>query len=243
MNEKFRIRAKRNDRIAKWVITLGGMLVIFSVIFILVLIANTTLPLFKAPRAEIFAKFPLPRDISQKVLAIGIDEYLETGFFIDRDGVFNFFETQQGLATDQLASNAPGNAGTLISIERFGRMQFGLFWDDGTLTLERVVFKPFFDELNDNRRTIEHTLHRDANFPATEAGMPLRSIGRIAEDGRKTRVDLLEGGQIHILQITVTETLFGDEAEEIIVETLGPLPHSAWSWVITRSPSVMRKAR
>ena len=32
MNEKFRLRAKRNDRLAKWVITFGGMLVIFSVI-------------------------------------------------------------------------------------------------------------------------------------------------------------------------------------------------------------------
>ncbi|MEN8686949.1 MAG: ABC transporter permease subunit [Desulfuromonadales bacterium] len=220
MNEKFRIRAKRNDRIAKWVITLGGMLVIFSVIFILVLIANTTLPLFKAPQAEIFAKFPLPRNASQEVLALGVDEYLETGFFVDRDGVFNFFENQQGLATDQLASSLPDNTGGLISIENFGRMQFGLFWADGTLSLERVVFKPFFDEQNDNRRTIEHTLHRDAIFPPPEAGMPLRSIGRIGDEGRKTRVDLMKGGQIHILQVAITETLFGDEEEELFTETL-----------------------
>jgi len=173
MNEKFRISAKRNDRIAKWVITLGGMLVIFSVIFILVLILNTTLPLFKTPQAEIFAKFPLPRDASQEVLALGIDEYLETGFFIDSDGVFNFFENQHGLATDQIPGDVPGNADQLISIEKFGRMQFGLFWADGSLTLERVAFKPFFDEENGNRRTIEHTVHRDAIFLPEGSGRPL----------------------------------------------------------------------
>jgi phosphate transport system permease protein len=110
MNEKFRLRAKRNDRAAKWVISLGGMLVILSVVLILVLIASTTLPLFQSPQAEVFAKFPLPKEPAQEVLALGVDEYLETGFFIDRDGVFNFFETQQGLASDQLEAKPSGEA-------------------------------------------------------------------------------------------------------------------------------------
>ncbi|MBW2473891.1 MAG: ABC transporter permease subunit [Deltaproteobacteria bacterium] len=214
MNEKFRLRAKRNDRIAKWVITFGGMLVIFSVIFILVLIASTTLPLFKAPKAEIFAKFTLPKEPAQEILALGIDEYLETGFFVDRDGVFNFFETQQGLATDQLLAMPPDEDSELLSIEKFGRMQFGLFWNDGTLTLERVDFKPFFDAEQDNHRTILHTLKRDALFPPTSETAPEISIGRIGEEGRKTRIDLMKNGQILVQQIVVTETLFGDEEEE-----------------------------
>jgi len=107
MNEKFRIRAKRNDRIARWVITLGGMMIIFSVIFILLLIADTARPLFNAPQAEIFAKFPLSKEPTQQVLGIGVDEYLETGFFIDDEGVFNFFENQQGLATDDYQAPPP----------------------------------------------------------------------------------------------------------------------------------------
>jgi phosphate transport system permease protein len=222
MNEKFRIRAKRNDRIARWVITFGGMLVIFSVIFILVLIANTALPLFKKPTADIFAKFPLPRKPAQEILAIGVDDYLETGFFVDAEGVFNFFETKQGSATDQLSATAPDGANRVRRIEPFGRMQFCLFWDDGTVTLERVVFKPSFDEEKDNRRTIKHTLQRDATFPPELAQPPELSIGRVAEGGRRTRLDLFTDGKIRIEQLVVTESLFGDLEEERFTEVLDP---------------------
>ena len=220
MIEKFRIRAKRNDRIAKWVITLGGMLVIFSVVFILVLIVNTALPLFKKPQADIFSKFLLPKDPAQEVLGLGVDEYLETGFFIDREGVFNFFETQQGLATDQLEATPAGEATALLQAENFGRMQYSLLWDDGSLTLERVAFKPFFDEAQGNRRTIEHTLKRDAEFPPGEHGVPQQAMGRIAEDGRKTRVDLFSDGQLLVSQVAVTESLLGETAEESFSELI-----------------------
>lgn len=220
MNEKFRIRAKRNDRIARWMITLGGMLVICSVVLILVLIAGTALPLFKTPQAEIFAKFPLPKEPTQEVLALGVDEYLETGFFIDRQGRFNFFENQQGLATDQMATQPPGPENKVLQIESFGYMQFGLLWDDGSLSLERVIYKPFFDEDRGNRRTIEHTLKRDALFPATTTGLPVQSMGRVAEGGRKTRVDLLTDGQLLISQVAVSESLFGDPEEEFFSESV-----------------------
>lgn len=220
MNEKFRIRAKRNDRIAKWVITLGGMLVILSVVLILVLIANTSLPLFQSPQAEIFAKFRLSGVDQQDILAVGVDEYLETGFFADRSGIFHFFETQQGLETDQIIVSPPHDNAKLLSIENYGRLQFGLLWEDGSLTLERVAFKPFFDENDNNRRTILHELHRDAEFSAAEGGMPIVSLGRIAEEGRRTRTDLLADGQIRITQVAVTESLFGDQEEELFSETL-----------------------
>ena len=55
MNPVFRKKIKRNDRIAYWVITVGGMAIIFSVIFILVLIAKVSLPLFFSPDAELHA--------------------------------------------------------------------------------------------------------------------------------------------------------------------------------------------
>ncbi len=46
-------RAKRRDRVARWVITLGGVTVIASVIAILALIVGVTLPLFQPPRANV----------------------------------------------------------------------------------------------------------------------------------------------------------------------------------------------
>ena len=47
-------RVKRRDRIARWLITAGGLAVIASVLFILFLIVRVTLPLFQAPRSYNF---------------------------------------------------------------------------------------------------------------------------------------------------------------------------------------------
>ncbi len=107
MNELFRRKAKRNDRIARWVITLTGLAVIFSVILILVLITKVTLPLFQKPEATIFAKFKVSDSVADaKVLALGIDDYLETGYLLDATGRLHFFETLHGTETDtvQLAT-------------------------------------------------------------------------------------------------------------------------------------------
>jgi phosphate transport system permease protein len=218
MNEKFRIRAKRNDRIAKWFITLGGMLVIFSVVFILFLIANTALPLFESPEADIYATFPLPAGSVEEVMALGVDEYLESGFTVDRDGGFNFFETVQGGALDRLTATPPKPNSRLLRADQFGQMQYALLWDDGSLSLEKITFQPTFDESDNNRRTISHRLSRDALFPPPEQGMPLLSQGRIAEAGRKTRVDLLSDRRIMVTQIELTESLFGDEEEELFLQ-------------------------
>ena len=220
MSEKFRIRAKRNDRVARWVITTGGMMIIFSVIFILLLIADTARPLFQPPQAEIFAKFPLPKEPTQQVLGLGIDEYLETAFFIDEEGVFNFFENQQGLPMDSYSAPPPKAGAFVLQVESFGRLQYGLLWDDGTLTIESVTFRTFFDELNNNKRAILHNVARAAEFPPTEFGLPLRSLGRLGNEGRQSRVDLFPQGRLLIQQKVVTESLFGDAEETLFSELI-----------------------
>ncbi len=220
MNEKFRLRAKRNDRIARWVITLGGMLVILSVIFILLQIASVALPLFKSPDAEILAKFPLPEATEGDVLAMGVDEYLETGFYLDHSGVFRFFETRNGKLTDQTQPAKPTGADHLVAVEPYGKLQFGLLWDDGTLTLQQVIFQPFFDEHDNNRRTIRHQVMTQGSFPAGSAAEILRSVARISDEDQRTRVDLLTDNRLLVTQTVLTESLFGDAEAETFTEEI-----------------------
>ena len=220
MNEKFRMRAKRNDRIARWVITLGGMLVILSVVFILLQIAGVALPLFQKPQAKVFAKFPLPEDIQGEVLALGVDEYLETGFYLDRSGTFHFFTTRDGRVTDQFRPAPPPAADQLQSVEAHGHQEFGLLWDDGTLALHQVVFQPFFDEEDDNRRSIRHRVDKIASLPPPAEIQTWRTMGRVADDDRQTRIDFLPNHKILISQTVVSESLFGDLEEELFSETV-----------------------
>ena len=67
-------KAKRRDRLARWVITLGGVTVIASVAAILAMIASVTVPLFRQARAEAVCTCRLPDRIAVKdVLGLGIE--------------------------------------------------------------------------------------------------------------------------------------------------------------------------
>ncbi len=192
------------------------MLVIFSVVFILLQIANVTLPLFRGAEEELYAKFPLPGvSRTEEVRAIGIDEYLETGYYLDANGRFHFFETQQGAAIDVYAAPPPGNAAQpLRAVDAHGRLQYGLLWADGSLTIETVGFRPTFDAGDGNRRTIKHTVQRQATFAPPDTGTAVRSLARLSEDGRGTRIDLLDNGRLTVTQRITTETLSGEVSEQ-----------------------------
>jgi phosphate transport system permease protein len=53
-------KAKRRDTLARWIITLGGITIIVSVIAILALIVGVTVPLFRTPRANVICTCRLP---------------------------------------------------------------------------------------------------------------------------------------------------------------------------------------
>jgi len=224
MNDKFIRRAKRNDRAASWVITLGGLLVIFSVIFILMLIVKVALPLFEDPSIELYAKIALPTTES-KVLAVGVDPYLETGFELRDDGILDFFDIQTGNPIDQLRLTAPVGDATIQAIEQTGRISYSILWSDGSATLDEVVFKPFYDEHDNNRRSIRHSLERQAEFPPDESGGAtiIRSLVRESSEGRLTRIDQMADQRLRVSQIDVTENFLGEREEESFFEIIDGL--------------------
>ena len=218
MNERFRRRAKRNDRIARWVISCGGMLVIFSVVFILLLIANVTLPLFRSPAADLYAKLQLP---DGAVMAIGIDDYLENGFYLDGDGRFHFIETVHGGDVGSHLATHPTNPEiALHAVEKGADRQFALLWADGHLTLERVAFRPVFDGDDNNRRSIRFSVERLAVCPPSGPELPARSLARIDDDGRLSRIDLRQDGRLIVTQLVRSENFLGETTEQSFVEEL-----------------------
>ena len=92
MNPAFLKKIKRNDRLARWVITGGGMAIISSVILILVLIAKVSLPLFFSADAKLYSRVE-PSHQGQ-ILAVGMDEYLETGYSLNEHGELIFLESR-----------------------------------------------------------------------------------------------------------------------------------------------------
>ena len=84
MQTRFATRAKRIDRAATWIITASGLVIVGSVVGILLLIVNVALPLLFPPNAARIQRFsPAWLSDPRAVLAIGSDEYLETGYVLE----------------------------------------------------------------------------------------------------------------------------------------------------------------
>lgn len=178
MNPKFLKRVRRNDAIARWIIHLFGIGVIAMVILILVIIAGVALPLFLPSGEKSLAT--MSAQGSGETVAIGVDEYLESGYQLTDSGDFLFFKTgakqnedgrwildeaQSGTAIDTL--RAAGTDGkSLKAWARAGQDRFNLTWDDGSSMLVNVAFSPSFDASN-QVRTITHKLQLLAQKPAT----------------------------------------------------------------------------
>ncbi|NOY13505.1 MAG: ABC transporter permease subunit [Deltaproteobacteria bacterium] len=210
------------------------MLIIFSVILILVLIARVSLPLFLSPQAELYAT-NRPVDAAG-IKAVGMDEYLETGYFIDTAGEVRFFNIADGSELDRSRLTGPDGEQALVSVQSYGRLNHVLLWKDGSLTVEQVKFSPFFDLADNNRRRIVHQLVQRAAFPVPAAGRPLQALAlaRVNDDGRQTRVNLYPDNRLQLQIRAVTENLLGEEEvssaeHELEVNALGRITALALS--------------
>jgi phosphate transport system permease protein len=210
MNPVFLKKIKRNDRLARWFITAGGMVIISSVIFILVLILKVSLPLFFSPSAELFAKIERNPFAQQNILAVGMDEYLETGYTLDERGELSFFRIKDGHELDRVQLVSDSASSLVLSVESFGSLNHALLWDDGSVTVEQVKFKPAFDADNGNQRSITHQVERRALFAPSESGRIAQTLVRVDDEGDQTRVDLLDDDRLQLQQREVTENFLGE---------------------------------
>ena len=170
MNRKILKRIKRRDRIARYVITVGGMAIIFSVILILFLIARVTFPLFQGASTELVKQFPLfPSSQPANLVAAGLDDYREHPFVFSRDGVVRFYTPSAGSETRDVRIAPLVSGANILSVERFAGLSFGVLWDDGSQTLEQVRFTSRFDE--QGQRIQDQQIVRQASFPPPHGGM------------------------------------------------------------------------
>ncbi len=231
MDPRLLRRNKLYDMLARQVITVGGIAVIFSVIAILFLIVRVTIPLFKPASVEALHTLA-NHDLPENILALGLDDYRENAFTVDRQGQLRFQGLQKA-GIEYIIDLSSGSAKTLREIKEAGPNLYSLLWQDGSISLVTIDFRPSFDQ--DGKRTIVPFSEFISELPAPQAPSPVLSslVRQSAEEGMLLRVNLHADNSFSIWRRTQTEDLFGDETVTEINKTIDPYFESIKAFALT----------
>jgi len=222
-------RVKRHDRWARWVVTLGGAVVIVCVLAILVLILGTTLPLFYPARARLLGEAALPATLESGVLGLGIQSAANDSWLVadvvDSSGKFCFIDILSGRVIGEADVVPAGEAGsrvvpgkapprrTLLGATPDNQATFTLRWSDGAVSLVKVVAKT---EVGGKILKVpQFALETLATIPADKLGVPEQAVLRRTGDGSSRSAAVYNGKQIVVTR--QSEDLSGDKTETRIV--------------------------
>jgi len=227
LDSTFLKRIRRRERIAKWVIVSGGVIVIMSVLGILVQIASVALPLFYPPESDVIAELDLQAaSPASQVAAIGIDEFLETGYLMRRDGSLRFYGLEDGeVREERRLTGAEGSESGIRSIHRHRAGEYSIVWEDGSFSRDRFSSEPEF--LEGGERVIRHDHRRRLELPPfdSEPREIRSSVAELVEDGGFLRATLFTDGSLRLdLRVVVESFLKGPEERDFAFELTEDAP-------------------
>ncbi len=225
MAQFFIDKSRRNDRIAEVLIRIGGVLVIVSVVWILVMISRVALPLFYPASARIAATFRLPAAISAgRVLAVGAEENQKGAFILDESGTFHFLKVADGsLSASIRVPSTPTGAARIVSAEYIGKSAYNLLWDTGAITSVTVALASVKDPDGTVSLTHEVTAQEELSFAASNG--IVQSFARPIEGKGAVRIDRLAGDRLRINHQLIEKDLLGNEKRsDTGAEITDPLP-------------------
>lgn len=210
------------DYMARYVITLGGVAIILCILAILVFISLEVYPLWKGARAELTGKHDLgnyrpeltfapgnPRS-NYPVVAVGIEQYREIGFFITKSGLFEFIYLKDGKTVkSNPLEKIPGKELTSSSTGSDDQV-YALGTGDGLVLPVKVNFIVSFAQ--DGTRTIEPKVTEGE--PITVDTVPITHIAYKDSDGGRALSAVTADGKLVFLSEQVTTTLLGEESKE-----------------------------
>ena len=196
-------RVQRRDKAARWVVTLGGMAVIASVIAIVVLIAGTVLPLFQPARTRLITTLPLPasiapRDVAAVGVEMGLDEKkLLVAHLLGRDGTVTFLDLHTGAILQQVATRGEKGS-TVAAVECSRPGEYSLVWSDGTISLVEAAVAA--DPRSPRGKPV-CTVRVRATIPPEKGPLPVRAMVRAPKDKEETVTSAALLGDNHILLV------------------------------------------
>jgi phosphate transport system permease protein len=203
--------SRRNDRIAELVIRIGGVFVIVSVIWILVMISRVALPLFYPPSAKIAATVKLPAAITAaKIIAVGSEENQQGAFALDDTGTFHFLKVADGSISASIKAPVTPAGGTLVvSAEYIGKSAYNLLWDNGAITSVAIVLESSKD--SEGKSSLSHDVSSQENLTFPPSAGVVQSFARPIEGKGAVRIDRLAADRLRVTHQLLEKDLLGNE--------------------------------
>jgi phosphate transport system permease protein len=225
MKKKTLDTSRRNDRIAEVLIRIGGVAVIVSVVWILVMISRVALPLFYPASAKVSAALKIPAGIANgAVLAIGTEESQLAVFVLDQDGVFHFLKVADGSETAVVTVPVvPVGARKIVTAESTGKAAYNLLWDNGAVTSVTVALSA--SKASDGTVSVSHEVTAQDGLTFAPVGSVVQSFVRSLEGKGGVRIDRLTGDRIRIThQLIEKDLLENEKRSSSSAEILDSLP-------------------
>ena len=159
---------KVKNSLAKWMITLGGISVLFTLVLIFMYLLYVIKPIFESASVEEKTQFVINEQ--HKVLATGVDELQEVAYNITEQGTINFYQlvnSGQHKAGEKIFSQQlVANGESLAKLVNVGQEQKLLLDTAGNVQLLVPHFTASFD-------TGERVIIPSVRYPLGEAYLPV----------------------------------------------------------------------
>ncbi len=209
------------DRVVGWFIKAGGILVIMIVVSILVLIVKEALPLFNQPQSRQITALDSSVFSRRPIMAIGVDEYLETVFVLDDGGVYTFIDVASGrIKAQHVSPTRPDSAASIRQVWATDDFAYAIQWNDGQFGTDLLTFVNSFNDNNQRQSVSEiRTL-----TPLTAQPNIRQAVVRQTENGSLQAI-LTAANQIQLTWIESKADIFGNTTSSTL---FAALQDSSW---------------
>jgi phosphate transport system permease protein len=195
------------DRLAARLVTLGGVIIIASILAILLVIAVEVYPLFEKPLATAGRTLAVPVDSAP--LAVGIDEYREVAYLVTTAGV-QFVSAVDGKPMP-LAPLADLGDARVTGTSALGHGPFALGLSDGRVIPAEVRFTVAYP---DGQRRVTPELIASPPIVVDPGGSAVRRLAYAAPEGAPMAAAAVGARELAFVSVRERKALVGPSTRQ-----------------------------
>jgi len=195
------------DRLASRLVTLGGVIIIASILAILLVIVAEVYPLFKKPTAT--AEWTITAELDSAPMALGIDEYREVAYLVTASGV-QFVSAMDGRPVTSVQLPELHDA-RVVGTSALGRGPLALGLSDGRVIPAEVRFIISYPE---GQRRVEAEFITSRPLQADPRGGAIRQLAYVIPPSGPMLAATIAPQELMIITIKERKALIGPSTQQ-----------------------------